>query len=59
LSGRQYKKSSSPLPLNINAPFGYLVSGHKIELPVFLLQITFFPKHVVQYNRWLWKMLWE
>jgi hypothetical protein len=23
LSGRQYKKSSSPLPLNINAPFGY------------------------------------
>jgi hypothetical protein len=23
LSGRQYKKSSSPLSLNINAPFGY------------------------------------
>jgi hypothetical protein len=23
LSGRQYKKSSSPLPLNISAPFGY------------------------------------
>jgi hypothetical protein len=23
LSGRQYKKASSPLPLNINAPFGY------------------------------------
>jgi hypothetical protein len=23
MSGRQYKKSSSPLPLNINAPFGY------------------------------------
>jgi hypothetical protein len=23
LSGRQYKKSSSPLPLNTNAPFGY------------------------------------
>jgi hypothetical protein len=23
LSGRQYKKYSSPLPLNTNAPFGY------------------------------------
>jgi hypothetical protein len=23
LSGRQYKKSSSPLPLNTNAPFEY------------------------------------
>jgi hypothetical protein len=25
LSGRQYRKSSSPLPLNTNAPFGYII----------------------------------
>jgi hypothetical protein len=36
LSGRQYKKSSSPLPLNTNAPSGISVFGHSVELLVFL-----------------------
>jgi hypothetical protein len=38
-----------------------LVFGHNIELLAFLPQITFFPKHVVQYNQELRKMLrvWE
>jgi hypothetical protein len=33
--------------------------GHNIELLAFLLQITFFPKRVVQYNQVLQKMLRE
>jgi hypothetical protein len=45
LSGRQYKKSSSPLPLNTNAPSGISVFGHNIELLVFLPKKAFFPKH--------------
>jgi hypothetical protein len=35
------------------------VSGHNIEFLAFLLEITFFPKHVVQYNQELRKMLRE
>jgi hypothetical protein len=37
MSGRQYKKSSSPLSLNTNAPLDTLASGHSVELLVLLL----------------------
>jgi hypothetical protein len=40
-------------------PSDILISGHNIELLVFPLQIAFCPKHVVQYNQVLWKMLRE
>jgi hypothetical protein len=50
LSGRQYKKSSSPLPLKINAPSDISIFGHRTELLAFLFQSTFSPKHVIKYN---------
>jgi hypothetical protein len=37
LSGRQYKKSSSPLPLKTNAPSDISASGHSVELLVLLV----------------------
>jgi hypothetical protein len=37
LSGRQYKKAYSPLPLNTNAPFGYFSFWHSVELLILLL----------------------
>jgi hypothetical protein len=40
-------------------PLDISVSGHSIELLVFLLQITFLLKHVIQYNQVLQKMLQE
>ena len=36
-----------------------LISGHNDELLAFPLQIAFCPKHVVQYNQAIWKMLQE
>ena len=45
LSGRQYKKSSSPLPLKINAPSDISIFGHRAEPLVFLFQSTVSPKH--------------
>ena len=45
LSGRQYRKSSSPLPLNINAPSGISIFGHNVVLLVVLLEKVLFPKH--------------
>jgi hypothetical protein len=45
LSGRQYKKSSSPLPLNTNAPSNISIFGHSVVLLTFLLWIVPLPKH--------------
>ena len=59
LSGRQYRKSSSLVPLNTKAPLDILIFGHNIELLVFPPQLASCPKHVVQYNRAIWKMLRE
>ena len=45
LSGRQYKKSSSPLSLNTNAPSGISIFGHNVVLLVFLPEKVPFLKH--------------
>jgi hypothetical protein len=40
-------------------PLDILISGRNSELLAFLLQITFFPKYVIQYNQVLRKILRE
>ena len=57
LSGRQYKKSPSPLPLKINAPLDISIFGRKTGPLAFLFQTIFPPKHDVKYNRRLRKKL--
>jgi hypothetical protein len=45
LSGRQYRKSSSPLPLNTNAPSGILIFEHSVALLAFLPEKVSSQKH--------------